>query len=261
MWQHDEGDGQTNGHPRHALLKHRREVRQEDGDPQRDGDVDVGGEFGIIAGPEGPEDEIEFGSGSRQGDGDHHHADEHHGGAFHDLFAEVRTGSVVALQTDDEHHQGKRTARTIGGCVVVQHLVNDGNHAGRHSDHDEVEGSVGTKGHLHGHERNQDDSDTKFPADFVLRPSNPRPNAGDENGHGGVGCDAPAKTRVPAVSLQKAVVPEGEQQAGDGLGVNAVGVGGPVGVGVGGGFSKPIQLHRSRGVPHQESRTPKHTDG
>ena len=165
------------------------------------------------------------------------------------------------MHGDDEDHQRKGAACSVDRSIVVQHLVDDGNHAGGHGHHNEIQGTVGPQGHLHRNETDQDDGKTQFPAYDIARPANPRPNARQEHGHRGIGGDTPPETGVTAVSAKKSVVAEGQQQTGHGLRIDAVGIGRPIGVGVGAGLTKPIQFHRSRGVPHQESCTPKCSNG
>ena len=53
----------------------------------------------------------------------------------------------------------------------------------------------------------------------------------------------------------------GEQQAGDCLSVDTVGVWRPIGFGVGSGVSKPVQLKGAGHDAHHVACTPQHADG
>ena len=255
-----ERHGQPDRHPWHTLLKNGREIGQQDGDPKRHGDVDVSGQFRVITRPEGPQDEVEFRSRTGQRNGHHDHADEHHGGALHDFLPQVRAGRIVALHGDDEHHQREGAPCAVDGRIVVEHLVDDRDHTGSDGNDHEIEGSVGPKCHLHGHKTDQHDGKAEFPAHNAVRPANPWPHTGQEDRHGCVGCDTPSKAGVPTVPAQQHVVAKGQQQARDGLGVNAVGVGRPIRFRVGAGLPEPIKLHRSGSVTHQETGSPKRSN-
>ena len=256
MWQGRKSDSKPHRHPRHALLENGREIGQQNRDPKRYWDIDVGGEFRVITCAERSEDEVEIGFGTSQRNRYDHGANQHGRCSFHDFLSEVLAGGVVALEGDDENHQGKCSTHAVIGGVGVQHLVDDGDDACCDSDHDKIECSVRTQCHLHRDEGNQDNGKAEFPTDHTFRPANPRADTGDEDGHGGVGGDAPAETGIAAVSPEEEEVPEGQEETGGCLSVNTVGIRRPIHFGVSIGRTKPIQFEGSRGVTHHESGTP-----
>ena len=168
------------------------------------GDVDVSGSSGGH-GPEGPQDEVEFGCCSARAMATTTmpmSTTE----AFHDLLR--RSGrAAIALHGDDEDHQGKGAARSVDGSIVVQHLVDDGNHAGGHGHHHEIEARLDRRAisiETNKSGRWQD----PIPSSRHRETSESTVQRPQEHGHGGVGGDTPPETGVPAVSAKKSVVPK-----------------------------------------------------
>ena len=76
MWQGRKSDSEPHGHPRNTLLENGWEIGQQNRDPKRHWNVDVGGEFGVITCSERSEDEVEIWFGPGQSNRYDHGADE-----------------------------------------------------------------------------------------------------------------------------------------------------------------------------------------